>query len=284
MLGFAWQKGLVPVSAEAIAKAIELNGVAVALNQQAFLWGRRAAFDLAAVEKLAAPKVAEAPRSQTLDELVADRVARLTAYQDAAYAQRYRALVERVRQADRDPAQRLGQAVARSYFKLMAYKDEYEVARLYSDGEFQRQLEAQFQGDYRLQFHLAPSWLCKTDPTTGEPRKREFGPWLLKAFAVLARGKFLRGSVLDPFGHSAERRLERALIGEYEQDVALLLGALSPGNYASAVTLAELPGELRGYGHVKERALAKVREQAAALRERLSARAIPVVQLCEPAV
>ncbi|CAD5375368.1 Indolepyruvate ferredoxin oxidoreductase, alpha and beta subunits [Pseudomonas sp. OF001] len=282
MLGFAYQQGLVPVSAAAIAKAIELNGVAIQLNQQAFLWGRRAAHDLAAVEKLAAPKVVEAPRCETLEEIVADRVARLTAYQDAAYAQRYHALVERVRAADRDPQQRLAQAVARSYHKLLAYKDEYEVARLYSDGEFVRQLEAQFQGDYRLQFHLAPSWLCKTDPTTGEPRKREFGPWLLKAFAVLARGKFLRGSVLDPFGHSAERKLERALIAEFEQDVELLLGALSPANYASAVALAELPAQIRGYGHVKERALARVREQAAALRERLTARTIPVVQLCQP--
>ncbi|TRO13733.1 indolepyruvate ferredoxin oxidoreductase family protein [Ectopseudomonas mendocina] len=283
MLGYAYQQGLVPVSAEALNKAIELNGVAVQLNQQAFLWGRRAAHDLAAVEKLAAPKVVEAPHCSTLEEIVADRVQRLTAYQNAAYAERYRELVERVRKADTDAQQRLSKAVARYYFKLLAYKDEYEVARLYSDATFRKQLEAQFEGDYQLQFHLAPSWLSKPDAVTGQPRKRSFGPWMLKAFGVLARFKFLRGSVLDPFGHSAERRLERELIEEYEANVAYLLGELNAGNYRTAVALAEIPEQIRGYGHVKEAALAKAREQASQLKARLTVSEIAAVQLFEPA-
>jgi indolepyruvate ferredoxin oxidoreductase len=283
MLGYAYQQGLVPVSAEALNKAIELNGVSVQLNQQAFLWGRRAAHDLAAVEKLAAPKVVEAPHCSTLEEIVADRVQRLTAYQNAAYAERYRELVERVRKADTDAQQRLSKAVARYYFKLLAYKDEYEVARLYSDATFRKQLEAQFEGDYQLQFHLAPSWLSKPDAVTGQPRKRSFGPWMLKAFGVLARFKFLRGSVLDPFGHSAERRLERELIEEYEANVAYLLGELNAGNYRTAVALAEIPEQIRGYGHVKEAALAKAREQASQLKARLSVSEIAAVQLFEPA-
>lgn len=283
MLGYAYQQGLVPVSAEALNKAIELNGVAVQLNQQAFLWGRRAAHDLAAVEKLAAPKVVEAPHCSTLEEIVADRVQRLTAYQNGAYAERYRELVERVRKADTDAQQRLSKAVARYYFKLLAYKDEYEVARLYSDATFRKQLEAQFEGDYQLQFHLAPSWLSKPDTVTGLPPKRSFGPWMLKAFGVLARFKFLRGSVLDPFGHSAERRLERELIEEYEANVAYLLGELNAGNYRTAVALAEIPEQVRGYGHVKEAALAKAREQASQLKARLSVSEIAAVQLFEPA-
>jgi len=283
MLGYAYQKGLVPVSAEAINKAIELNGVAIELNQQAFLWGRRAAHDMAAVEKVAAPKVVEAPHCSTLEEIVSDRVQRLTAYQNAAYAERYRELVERVRKVDTDAEQRLSKAVARYYFKLLAYKDEYEVARLYSDSTFRKQLEAQFEGDYRLQFHLAPSWLSKPDAVTGEPRKRSFGPWMLKAFGVLARFKFLRGSALDPFGHSAERRLERELIEEYEANVAYLLGELNGGNYRTAVALAEIPEQIRGYGHVKEAALAKAREQATQLKARLTVSEIAAVQLFEPA-
>lgn len=283
MLGFAYQRGLVPVSAEAIDKAIELNGVAVQLNQQAFLWGRRAAHDMAAVEKLAAPKVVEAPHCRTLDEIVADRMQRLSLYQNGAYAERYRVLVERVRQADSDAGQALSKAVARYYFKLLAYKDEYEVARLYSEATFRKRLEEQFEGDYQLQFHLAPSWLSKPDAVTGEPRKRSFGPWMLKAFALLARFKFLRGTALDPFGYSTERRLERELIEEYEANLAYLLSELNADNYRTAVALAELPEQVRGYGHVKEAAMAKVREQAVQLKARMTVSEIAAVQLFEPA-
>ncbi|MDX1722969.1 MAG: indolepyruvate ferredoxin oxidoreductase family protein [Pseudomonas sp.] len=283
MLGFAYQKGLVPVSAEAIAKAIELNGVAVQLNQQAFLWGRRAAHDVAAVEKLASPKVVEAPRCESLDEIVQFRVDFLTAYQNAAYAERYRALVQRVRLADQGADQALSRAVARNYAKLLAYKDEYEVARLYSDGRFIQQLEAQFQGDYRLEFHLAPSWLSKPDPVTGQPRKRRFGPWMLKAFGLLAGFKVLRGTPLDLFGYSAERKLELQLIEDYERSIDYLLEQLNAGNYRSAVALAELPEQIRGYGHVKEQSLIKVREQECQLKARLLVSEIQAVQLFEPA-
>ena len=283
MLGFAYQKGLVPVSAEAINKAIELNAVAVQLNQQAFLWGRRAAHDATAVERLAKPEVIEAPRCLTLDEIVADRVVRLTAYQNAAYAERYRDQVARVQQADKSADQALSKAVARYYFKLLAYKDEYEVARLYSDGSFIRQLEAQFSGDYRLEFHLAPSWLSKPDASTGEPRKRQFGAWMLKAFGVLAKFKFLRGTPLDVFGYSAERKVELALIDDYEQSLDYLLKEINADNYRTAVALAELPEQIRGYGHVKERSLAKVREQSRQLKARMLVSEIQAVQLFEPA-
>ncbi|MDH4612700.1 indolepyruvate ferredoxin oxidoreductase family protein [Pseudomonas sp. BN102] len=283
MLGYAYQRGLVPISAEALDKAIELNGVAVKLNQQAFLWGRRAAYDLAAVEKLAKPLETDPRKCETLEEIVQFRADHLRAYQDAAYAERYRALVERVRQADCGADKALSRAVAKYYAKLLAYKDEYEVARLYSDGNFRKQLEAQFQGDYHLEFHLAPSWLARPDPVTGEPRKRRFGPWMLKAFGVLAGFKFLRGTAFDLFGYSAERKLERKLIGEYEATVELLLKELKPGNYATAVALVELPEQIRGYGPVKERALAKVREQERQLRARLTASEIQVLQLFDPA-
>ncbi|WP_314410645.1 indolepyruvate ferredoxin oxidoreductase family protein [Pseudomonas kuykendallii] len=283
MLGYAYQKGLVPVSAEAIEQAITLNAVAVEANRQAFLWGRRAAHDLAAVERLVQPEEMAAPRCEGLDEVMAHRMALLRDYQNSAYAERYQALVERVRGVDRGPQQALTAAVARYYFKLLAYKDEYEVARLYSDETFRRQLEAQFEGDYRLQFHLAPSWLSRPDPRTGEPRKREFGPWMLSAFRVLARFKFLRGSVLDPFGHSAERRLERELIADYEADVDHLLGVLSEGNYRTAVAIAELPEQIRGYGHVKQRALEAAKQEKRRLLAQLQAGEVQVLHLYEPA-
>jgi len=281
MLGYAYQRGLVPLSAEAIEKAVELNGVARVLNQQAFRWGRRAAHDLAAVEQLAKPVEALAPTCKTLDEIIQWRVAELTAYQNGAYAQRYLALVNRVRQADAGEA--LTEAVARYYFKLLAYKDEYEVARLYSDGSFIQQLQAQFEGDYQLQFHLAPSWLCKPDARTGEPRKRLFGPWMLKAFGVLARFKFLRGSVFDPFGHSAERTLELGLIADYEASVAQLLTQLNADNYPSALAIAQLPEKIRGYGHVKARSIEQARVREQLLKNRMAGTEPPLVQLFEPA-
>ncbi|WP_027910238.1 indolepyruvate ferredoxin oxidoreductase family protein [Pseudomonas sp. URMO17WK12:I4] len=283
MLGYAYQKGLVPISAQAIDKAIELNNVAVEFNQQAFLWGRRAAYDAAAIERLVRPQGTESKRCETLDEVIEDRVVRLTAYQNARYAERYRQLVGRVRARDSDPQQRLTEAVARYYFKLLAYKDEYEVARLYSDAAFSEALHGQFQGDFRLQFHLAPSWLSRTDPVTGEPRKRSFGPWMLNAFKVLAKLRVLRGTWLDPFGHSEERKLEQALISEYERSIGQLLDALDVGNYETALAIAELPEQIRGYGHVKEKAVERARAQERQLRERMKAGQVVVVKLFEPA-
>ncbi|WP_120993027.1 indolepyruvate ferredoxin oxidoreductase family protein [Stutzerimonas urumqiensis] len=270
LLGFAWQKGLVPLSVAAIEQAIELNGVGVKLNREAFRWGRRAAHEREAVESLARPVEQAEPRCETVDEIIAWRVDFLTRYQSARYARRYQALVERVRQADREPDQALTEAVARYYFKLLAYKDEYEVARLYSEPAFRQRLASQFEGDYRLQFHLAPAWLAKRDPVTGEPRKREFGPWMLNAFEVLAKFRFLRGTPLDPFGYGADRKLERELIGEYERTVESLLSQLKPGNYRTAVAIAALPEQIRGFGPIKERSVAAVRQRQKLLTEQLA--------------
>ena len=284
MVGVAYQKGLLPVSAAAIERAIELNRVGVDMNKRAFLWGRRAAHDPAAVAARATP-AAELPdhrrRSAGLGEMVERRVAYLTEYQDAAYANRYRAMVERVRRVEEERARgrtELTEAVARYYFKLLAYKDEYEVARLYTSGEFLAQLRRQFEGLPKLRIHLAPPLVAQRDPVTGRPRKRAYGPWMLTAMRHLARCKRLRGTPFDPFGYSAERRLERRLIAEYEAVLDEVLQQLSSANHEIALELARLPEQIRGFGHVKERHLvaAKARESEllAALRtaeSRLSA-------------
>jgi indolepyruvate ferredoxin oxidoreductase len=256
LLGHAWQKGLVPVSLAALHKAIELNGVAVEANKKAFLWGRRAAHDRAAVERFALPaSVIALPRAETLDDIIARRVEFLAAYQDDAYAGRYRALVAKVRAAEAHlGSTRLAEAVAKNYFKLLAVKDEYEVARLHADPAFHARIAAAFEGDYRLNFHLAPPLLAKTDPVTGLPKKRAYGSWMLTAFRWLAKLKFLRGSGFDIFGKSAERRMERRLIAEYEEDVAELLARLDAANLDTAVELASLPEHIRGFGHIKLRA------------------------------
>ena len=261
MLGYAFQKGLVPVSSDAINKAIELNGAAVKMNQAAFLWGRRAAVDLAAIERLITPKAdggATTDISRTLEEIVARRVEFLSGYQNAAYAEKYRNLVERVKQAESSRTKGLtglSEAVARYYFKLLAYKDEYEVARLYADPAFMQKIKSQFEGDYRLHFHLAPPLLAKRDPGTGELRKAEYGTWVFTAFKLLAKLRGLRGTAFDIFGYTQERRMERRLIGEYEATIAELVGKLSSDNHALAVKIASIPEEIRGYGHVKERNL-----------------------------
>jgi indolepyruvate ferredoxin oxidoreductase len=271
MLGYAYQKGLVPVSAEAIGRAIELNAVAVEANKAAFLWGRRAAHDRAAVERIVAQADPE-PESHriatSLEDVVARRVAFLTDYQDAAYAARYRALVERVREAEHERAPGLGgftDAVARYYFKLLAYKDEYEVARLFTDGAFLKQIAAQFEGDYRLEFHLAPPLGSPRDPETGHLKKRRFGPWVLRAFRLLARLKRLRGTRLDIFGYSAERKRERQLIADYESVVEELIQGLSHDSHALAVEIARMPEQIRGYGHVKEAHLERAKKREAEL-------------------
>src|SRR5208282_136230 len=258
MLGYAFQKGFIPVSDEAILKAIELNGVSLDMNRQAFLWGRRAAQDLAAVEKIAAPKsVAPSKRiSRTLDETIERRIADLGAYQDAAYAQRYKRLVDRARAAEAEKAKGMSgfaDAVARYYYKLLAYKDEYEVARLYTGGDFAKSLNEQFEGDFKLKFHLAPPLLAPRDPTTGELKKRAYGPWMFSTFKLLAKLKGLRGSWLDPFGRTAERKRERALIPAYESVIEELMAKLDHDNFTLAVEIASVPEHIRGYGHVKDR-------------------------------
>jgi len=277
MLGYAYQFGALPLSAEAIEKAIELNGEAVAMNTAAFLWGRRAAHDPQAVAAYAEPKGeagSDARRlSRGLDDLIARRIAELTAYQDAAYGARYMALVERARAAELQARGRSGltEAVARNLFKLMAYKDEYEVARLFADGQFLRQAQAAFDGDLKFEFHLAPPLLARIDPATGEPRKMRLGAWAMRLFGVLAKFKGLRGTRFDPFGYIAERRTERALVADYERLVEELAAGLTRDNHALAVALASLPAKIRGYGPVKARSLEAVKAEEADLLTRFRA-------------
>ena len=273
MLGYAWQKGWVPLGREAIERAIELNGVAVAFNQQSFVWGRRAAVDLERVRRIAIPAAVipiEQHLSRNLEELVERRVQFLTGYQDSAYAERYRALVLKVKNVEQEKggAAKLAEAVARYYAKLLSYKDEYEVARLYTDGAFRRKIEGMFEGDFKLVFHLAPPLLAKPDPRTGEPGKMRFGSWMMTAFGMLAKLKGLRGTAFDIFGRSEERRMERALIGEYESTVDALLRDLKGDNHALAVEIASLPEAVRGYGHIKAKSVEAMRKK----REELLAR------------
>ncbi|HLQ93113.1 MAG TPA: indolepyruvate ferredoxin oxidoreductase family protein [Xanthobacteraceae bacterium] len=271
MLGYAYQIGGLPLSAESVERAIELNGEAAAMNKAAFRWGRYAAADAAAVEKLVAPGAVESHHalSQTLDEMVERRAAFLTDYQDAAYAARYRGWVEKAKAAESDKAlgkQGLSEAVARNLFKLMAYKDEYEVGRLYSDGAFMRQVRKEFDGEnLRFEFHLAPPLMARTDPATGQPRKMSFGPWMMFGFRALARLKSLRGTAFDVFGYTAERRLERTLIVDYEKTLAELLGGLTPANHHLAVGIAAIPEKIRGFGHVKLQSLKAARADEATL-------------------
>jgi indolepyruvate ferredoxin oxidoreductase len=289
MVGYAYQLGAIPLSAGAIEKAIALNGEAVAMNRAAFHWGRRAAVDRAAVEKLAKPATANASDarrlSESFDETVARRVKFLTAYQNAAYAERYRALVGKVKavEAARTPGRcELTETVARYLFKLMAYKDEYEVARLYTDGAFLKQVESEFDGDnLRFEFHLAPPLLARRDKTTGLPRKMSFGPWMLPAFRLLAKFKGLRGTPFDPFGRSLERRTERKLIADYEAMLDEVLAKLTPDNHHIAVALAAIPEKIRGFGHVKQQHLTAAKADEAALLEQFRAGAPALLKAAE---
>ena len=267
MLGYAWQRGAVPLSHAALARAIELNGVAVQANRDAFEAGRLAAHAPQALDSALRPaaQVVQLHVPESFEHAVARRVRDLTAYQNAAYARQYQQAVERVAQRERElvpstRAPRLAMVVARNLFKLMAYKDEYEVARLYTDGGFQQQLREQFEGDYTLRFHMAPPLLARKDPRTGIPRKVSLGPATLTAMRVLARLKGLRGTWLDPFGHTAERRMERELIADYHRTIDTLLAHLSPANLPQAASIAALPDKIRGFGHVKAASVASARE------------------------
>jgi indolepyruvate ferredoxin oxidoreductase len=257
MLGYAWQQGLVPLTLESLLRAIELNGTAVEANKSAFAWGRAAAADLSRVTQAAGLETAPvAP--PTLEQVIETRATHLTAYQNRRYAKRYRALVARVAALEGpmfSGSTALTEAVARGYHKLLAYKDEYEVARLYASRDFRDSLAANFETPKRIEFHLAPPLLAKRDPRTGHLIKRSYGPWLLTAFRVLAPLKRLRGTRLDPFGRTEERLAERQLITEYEAMVEELIQRLSPQTLATAVALASLPEQIRGFGHVKERAM-----------------------------
>ncbi|HAJ45919.1 MAG TPA: indolepyruvate ferredoxin oxidoreductase family protein, partial [Alphaproteobacteria bacterium] len=255
LLGFAYQLGQVPLSAAAINQAIELNGASVKANQRAFLFGRLAAHDPERAEALAGLK--EAPKApQSFEELVARRVKMLTDYQNAEYAQTYREIVEGARETERRKAPGMtgfGEMVARGLYKLMAYKDEYEVARLYTDGNFLSRLKKEFDGDYTMNFHMAPPLLAPKDPDTGLPHKIAMGPWMMTGFRVLAALKGLRGGWLDVFGYTGERRLERQMIGDYKAVIAELVQALSPATHSLAVKIAGLALDIKGYGHIKHR-------------------------------
>jgi indolepyruvate ferredoxin oxidoreductase len=259
--------GWVPVSREALERAIELNGVAIDFNKKAFLLGRRYAAQPERVEAMLPENAPVAIEEPTLDALIEDRRERLVAYQNAAYAQRYLDQIARVRAADPAPESEnsLTRAVAKQLYKLMAYKDEYEVARLHSDPAFRKKLEAQFEGDFELRFHLAPPIISKPDPETGKMKKREFGPWMMQAFKLLAKFKWLRGTRFDVFALTEERKLERADLAQYVEDIETILRNLSHGNYDLAVAIADLPDKLRGYGHVKARNRAEVNVHRAAL-------------------
>ena len=282
MLGYAWQKGWVPVSQDALMRAIELNAAAIEMNKAAFNWGRLAVVDMAKVRQAAGASAVESASataqanplddtaiSASLDDQIARRIAFLGDYQDAAYAQKYKSLVDKVRSAEqaRAPgADGLSAAVARYAFKLMAYKDEYEVARLYTSGDFEKQIRNTFDGDYKIHFNLAPPTFAKKD-ADGHLIKREFGPWMFKAFRLLAKFKSLRGGAFDLFSRTEERRTERQLIADYFTTIDELLSKLVRDNHALAVEIASVPEQIRGYGHIKEASFAK----AAAKRSELLA-------------
>ncbi|WP_438858510.1 indolepyruvate ferredoxin oxidoreductase family protein [Achromobacter spanius] len=299
MMGYAYQKGWIPLSQAALLRAIELNGQQVANNLTAFAWGRRAAHDPADVARLMAnggvplappEDIIELKRPRTttpvvelkkpsgeLAQVVAQRKAFLTEYQNAAYAKQYTDLVDKVARAEQEATgtQRLAMAVARYYFKLMAYKDEYEVARLYSDGEFVKKVSEQFEGNWKLHFHLAPPLFSRRDKK-GHLIKRSYGPGMLKVFGVLAKLRRLRGTRLDVFGYTAERRAERELIREYRETLTAILSKLNRGNLDKAVALASVPEEIRGYGHVKEEALARAEQVREELLKEFSARVVAI--------
>jgi indolepyruvate ferredoxin oxidoreductase len=272
ILGFAWQKGWVPLGYEALMRAMELNDMAVAQNKAAFEWGRHCAAHWNEVQALLAPEqVVQFHKLDGVDVLIEKRVAFLTDYQSAAYASRYRAVVERVRTAEAALHKTtLTEAVARNLFKLMAYKDEYEVARLHTDKAFLQKIDGMFEGNFTLNYHLAPPLIAKTN-AKGELQKQKFGPLMFTGFKVLKHFKWLRGTALDVFGYTHERRTERALIVQYQSSVDAMLGQLNANNHALALEMARIPEQIKGFGHVKARHLAAARDKWNSLKARWSA-------------
>jgi len=285
MLGYAAQKGLLPVSIASIQEAIRLNGTFVEGNLRTFALGRLAAHDPEALAREVHEKDDTVPLD-TVEDVLASRTRLLTAYQNASYAARYRSFVDDLRARIAARSLRGGEAfvreVALTLARLMAYKDEYEVARLYSDTSFVERVKSSFDGDnLRFEFHLAPPLLARHDPATGEPKKMSFGPWMLNVFGVLSKFKFLRGTPLDPFGYSQERRIERQLIADYENLLTTILAELTSDNHQAAVALAALPEKIRGYGPIKQRHLAIAKAEEAALREQFHSGATPFLKAAE---
>jgi indolepyruvate ferredoxin oxidoreductase len=254
ILGYAWQKGGIPLSLEALQRAIELNEVAVANNLAAFEWGRHAAHQMSALEELTSPaQVIEFKKKTSLDELIANRVSFLTDYQNKQYANDYENFVRSVKAKESGLGQTtLTETVAKQLFKLMAYKDEYEVARLHTNKQFLERVKTQFEGDYKVFYHLAPPMLAKRNEK-GQLIKQKMSPYMLLVFKALSRLKFLRGTSLDLFGRTEERQTERALIEEYKDTVNELLVSLNAQNHALAVNVAKVPEQIKGFGHVKEK-------------------------------
>ena len=272
MLGLAWQSGAIPLAAASIERAIAMNGAAVAMNLAAFAWGRRAAIEPGAVLAEAARLSgrAEPPPARTVADLIERRAAYLADYQDALYAARYSTALVKVREAEQGVAPSrddLARAVAVNLFRLMAIKDEYEVARLFTDGAFARQLGREFASWGAIDYHLAPPLLAGTDQTTGRPAKRRYGPWMRPVLRVLARMRRRRGTILDPFRHTADRKLERRLLADYEETIAIILAGLRPDTYDAAVALAGYPATIRGYGPVKADSAAAAIARATDLEE-----------------
>ncbi len=281
MLGYACQLGFVPVGAEAIEQAIELNGAAVDMNRNAFRTGRLAAHDIKAVDALMPAESKPVAKAETLDGVIAHRKALLTAYQDAAYADRYEATVRTLAANERDKAggrSGLALAAAKGLYKLMSYKDEYEVGRLYSAPEFKAALADQFAAHGRLEFHLAPPLLARRNKETGEPRKMTFGAWMLPVFGWLAKGKRLRGGAFDIFGMLAERRLERQMIVDYENLLAEVGQKLTPANHGLAIQLASNALDIKGFGHIKLKNYEHAKSREAKLLAQLSTPASSPVQ------
>lgn len=280
LLGHAWQQGMVPVSGQALLRAIEINGVNIEENKLAFNWGRLAAEDNQYLVEAARLPESELP-VMSIEQLIEHRATKLIDYQNKAYAERYRELVAKVQATERAMQCEnfsLTRTVATNLFKLMAYKDEYEVARLYSNGEFLEKLNRTFKGDYRLGFHLAPPIFNRGPDEQGRPRKTRFGPWMMPLFKLLAGGKVLRGTALDPFGRMAERREERALIDEYRDLVEELLANVNPENMTVALEAANLPDQVRGYGIVKSKAIGEFKQNKSDLLHRFHNQA-SVVQI-----
>jgi len=287
MMGFAYQRGLLPLTAASIEQAIELNGVSIKMNTQAFRLGRLAAADparLADLLKVANHSAAEKTIDEmSLDEIITHRTAMLTNYQNDKLAKRYRALVDQVRGATESGGygDALPRAVAINYAKLLAYKDEYEVARLLTDPSFEQSIHDRFEGAFKVNFHLAPPSLPGVD-ASGRPKKRQFGEHMRPLFRILAKLRFLRGSPLDLFGYHPERKLERDLIAGYEKDVATVLGMLSPRTHDAAVEILSLPDKIRGYGPIKEKSVADAKARYVELARQLAdPPPIPVPQAAE---
>ncbi|RPI34262.1 MAG: hypothetical protein EHM67_14655 [Hyphomicrobiaceae bacterium] len=284
LLGYAYQLGHVPVGSAALEQAIELNGAAVEMSRNAFRFGRLGAHDPAALARVLGQAGVAAPKSASLEDLVASRASYLADYQDEALAERYRQRIAQIAEAERNKAPAssgLADAVARGYHKLLAYKDEYEVARLFTHPAFETALSEQFEARGKLSFHLAPPLLARHDKATGEPRKMQFGRWLLPVFRLLAKGRRLRGTAWDVFGYTQERQLERQMIADYELLLDEIGRRLSPQTHATAVALARLPLDIKGFGHIKLRNYKSAKAREAALLAKLRNPASPALKAAE---